>query len=166
MIQELQEKIRQTGLIPLSEKTLPFIKVGMYWYESGEFSEKLITGKSVKSVVLLVKGQTIYGDTFIEENVPYDKLRSLTHQIERKVNGLEVLIVPSVLLQEAIASSIVCVNESLALLNKDVWHGTYLTSSEYACYNFWTVTFPVGVKGFVGKGGLCKTRKILERYVI
>ena len=166
MIQEIREKISQTGLIPLSEETLPLIKAGMYWYEGDEFSEQLIAEKRIKSVVLLVKGRAVYGDTFIEENISSDKFSFLVRQMAKQANGLEVSIIPSVLLYADIASSVALINEALAVLGKEGWRGTYLTSSSHTCFKFWTASFPSGSRSFIGKGSTCKVRKILEHYVI
>ena len=166
MAQKIQRKNRQTGIITLSTKTLPLIKAGMYWYEGDEFSVKLITDKPIKSVVLLVKGQVIYGDTFFEESVPQDYLKLPDLRTTKVANESDELILPSVTLQSEIAASITFVNKSLAKLKKEVWRGTYLTSSDYACYQSWTVSFPFGTKGFASKGSVCKVRKVLEHYVI
>ena len=166
MKQEIQEKIFQTGLVPLSVETLPLIKVGMYWYEGDEFSEKLIAERPIKSVVLLVKGQTIYGDKFEEESLTSDKFSLSAKESRVSVDELEKLIIPSIMLQAEIAASIAPVNSVLSALRKEMWQGTYLTISEYACCQFWTVFFPAGVRGSARGRSFYKVRRILERYVI
>ena len=50
--------------IRLSKANLARIKPGMYWYEDDTVSKRLSSSKTLKSIVLFVRENIIYGDTF------------------------------------------------------------------------------------------------------
>ena len=55
-------------IIKFSQKNIPKIKAGMFWYDDDTFSVDLIADKKVKAIVELVdiEKQVVYGDIFIQ----------------------------------------------------------------------------------------------------
>ena len=51
-------------LMALSRRNLARIEPGMYWYDDDTFSSRLRPEKKLKSIVLFVKDDIIYGDSF------------------------------------------------------------------------------------------------------
>mgnify|MGYP004455276847 FL=1 len=56
------------NIIKFSQKNIPKIKAGMFWYDDDTFSADLIADKKVKAVVELVDTSlgVVYGDIFVQ----------------------------------------------------------------------------------------------------
>ena len=72
-------------LIPLKLNQLAKIKPGMYWYEDNTVSGKLNATKKVKSVVLQVKDNVVYGDSFEQRYVLGKKISSYLKETSAKL---------------------------------------------------------------------------------
>ena len=71
--------------IALSLRTLHLVKPGMYWYSNNTVSETLDTSKQLKSVVLVVKEGTVYGDSFEQRYVLGKKIPAYIHETSMKL---------------------------------------------------------------------------------
>ncbi len=52
-------------MIKLSKGNLSQVRPGMFWYEDNTLSSELDSSKQLKSVVLFVEGDVVYGDSFM-----------------------------------------------------------------------------------------------------
>ena len=84
-VQENVENNVVEKTIPLRLSQLAKIKPGMYWYEDNTCSSKLNPTKHVKSIVLLVKGDMVYGDSFEQRYMLGKKISSYLQETSAKL---------------------------------------------------------------------------------
>lgn len=69
MLREVMEhpdvkEANSVDFIPLKRGSLPRVKPGMYWYSDDTVSEAFSKEKKLKSLVLFVRNNVVFGDTF------------------------------------------------------------------------------------------------------
>ena len=143
-------KIADSYLYPecldITKDNLSKIKAGMFWYEDNTVSEKLILQKKLKSVVILITNEEVLGDSFEQlEVVGADAEKYITEfECDCISKGQAYFLNFDEMIK--IQKAKVFINSSLSLLGKQVWRGTYLTSTVDTSVYMRLVEFRSGVK--------------------
>ena len=146
----------QIVCIPLSEATLSQVKAGMIWYEDDTVSAVLIPEKRIKSVVLLVQNGIVYGDTFIEDQKSGKEISDFVNSYQKQFQPKETVCQLTFREMAQVVPHLNRINEVLARLEKPVWMGSYVTSTECACYRYWVYDMPKGIL----RGDHCTNAKV------
>jgi len=115
--------------IEISKANLTKIKVGMFWYTDNTVSECLFLTKDVKSVVLWVNDNVIYGDSFKERIYDWNKTDAFLECCATKFM-FEKTMFHSVQLLEQIRKNEEVITNSLIQIGKARWIGDYWTPEE------------------------------------
>ena len=135
----------QAVCIPLSQASLSQLGVGMIWYDDDTVSLDLISGKQVKAVVLAVQDGIVYGDTFIEDQKSGKEISDFVNSYQKQFQPKETVCQLTFREMAQVVPHLDRINEVLARLEKPVWMGSYVTSTECACYRYWVYDMPKGV---------------------
>ena len=102
----------------------------MFWFTDNTFSSDLIEGKHVKSVVLAVVDNVVYGDTFRERQLKWDDACNFVQNCVSKyfAKGESFWYFLDVL--EKIKENETMITEALVRIAKPRWIGSYWAKDE------------------------------------
>ncbi|MBQ8465976.1 MAG: hypothetical protein IJ545_08220 [Alphaproteobacteria bacterium] len=161
------EQVKQNegvSTISLLAKNLPKIHIGQYWYDDDTCSDDLLEGKSLKAVIVLIRGQDIYGDIFSEQNASAQDVYKFFPV--RNFNLEKNCIVADIREMELLADEICVVNKALEKAKKPLWQGYYWTDSDCGCYETWIKVFPEGKTKRSERRGNYKLRPLIRKQVL
>jgi len=130
-LEALASEFHESVVYPKKE-TLCQIKPGMFWYEDNVFSFDLIAGKQVKSVVLAVVGNAIYGDTFRERKMKWHEATNYISNFVAKYVKKGEACWYSLEFLEGIRKNETAITQSLVKIGQSRWIGSYWTNVEVA----------------------------------
>lgn len=83
----VNENVTEAKFIHLTQMNLPRVEPGMFWYEDDSVSKTLSFDKKLKSVVLLVKDNIIFGDSFYQRYVLGDKINFYLKELQESFSA-------------------------------------------------------------------------------
>ena len=163
-MEEATKKNAQDRVMSLSCEELSLIKPGWYWYEDESFSPVLQTEKKLKAVVVLIEYSTIYGDVFMEEIRSLKETKAFLNACRKNLG--EMVYLPTLKEHIEIGEHIDEINRALDRIgNVPLWEGTYMTGTQYSCYQTWIKTHPHGSYGAGYRGTSYKIRPLICRSI-
>lgn len=138
------------GCLQITKENLPNIEVGMFWYTDDTVSSELVD-KRIKSIVLHVAENEVIGDTFEEANVVgVDAPRYIaTFESEYIKKGEASYL--SFAEMQSVQRNKTYINSSLSQLDKKMWRGVYMTSTDETKSHMRLVEIRSGMKHLAPK---------------
>ena len=151
----------EVELIPLTKDNLSKVKPGMFWYEDDTVSTDLSKEKKLKSVVLLVQDNIVYGDSFDafatlgwRGAIRYAQSYYNDYIVEGQAQSFDIecfgyfgLVVKMV-------------NESLRIIGQPEWCGQYWSCSQRSTTLGWSWRVGSGSADFRYKNHLYSVRPV------
>lgn len=112
----------ESSVIVLNKKNLSKVRPGMYWYSDDTVSSELLPMKDLKSLVLFVKDDVVYGDSFDQRYLVGANVKSYFRKKanEYSLNG-SILYYPKTSDLQTVQESIVKINAACKKLQKLRW---------------------------------------------
>ena len=112
------------NFIALTRKNQEKVKPGMYWYEDDTVSEQFTSAKKLKSLVLFVDADVVYGDSFEQRYVLGRKIDAYLKELMNSkfvTSHKELLHRPKVGDLQAVFAHFEQINQALKKIKKLGW---------------------------------------------